>query len=89
MFTLDHDANVSFVKKVHRKKNSQRHKLYLAINVKYLRFFKMAAKTIKYFTIFNSIQAVMTILMLMSTFLAQGYIRSMRKGKNIFLLLLL
>ena len=51
--------------------------------MEYLRFVKMAAKTI-FFTIFNSIITAMTILMLKSTLLAQGYIRSMCKGKSIF-----
>ena len=45
-------------------------------------FFKMAAKTIIFSTIFNSTIDAMTILMLKSTILVQGYIRSMCIGKN-------
>ena len=60
------------------------------VSYHYLRFFlKMAVKTIICFTIFNSSIAAMTILMLKSTFLAQGYMRSMCKGKNTFFSLLL
>ena len=48
-------------------------------------FFKMAAKTITYFTIINSINSVISFLMLKSAFLALGYIRRMCRGKNTML----